>query len=124
MALQEKYRELISEAQKKGVSNLQVREQNNVLYIDGDVPTHQAKIDLWDVYNKIDPDYRSGEVVLNLTNKDNVSDEYEVMRGDNLSKIGSKYGVSWQEIYEANRDLIKNPDLIQPGWKLKIPLRS
>ena len=124
MALQEKYRELITEAQKKGVSNLQIREQNNVLYIDGDVPTHQAKTDLWDIYNKIDPDYRSGEVVLNLTNKGNVSDEYEVMRGDSLSKIGSKYGVSWQEIYEANRDLIKNPDLIQPGWKLKIPLRS
>ena len=47
--------------------------------------------------------------------------EYEVVSGDNLSKIGKKYGVTWQEIYEANRDRIKNPDLIQPGWRLKIP---
>jgi len=123
MALQEKYQELINKAQNKGVKNLQVREQNNVLYIEGEVPTHETKIELWDVYNKIDPDYRSGEVVLNLTNKDNVSDEYEVVRGDSLSKIGSKYGVSWKEIYEANKEIIKNPDLIQPGWKLKIPLK-
>ncbi|HUR12732.1 MAG TPA: LysM peptidoglycan-binding domain-containing protein [Flavitalea sp.] len=123
MALQDKYRELITEAQKKGVQNLQVREQGNVLYIDGDVPTHEAKIQLWDVYNKIDPDYRSGELVLNLNNKGNVSDEYEVKRGDNLSKIGKQFGVSWQEIFEANKDQIKNPDLIQPGWRLKIPMK-
>jgi nucleoid-associated protein YgaU len=44
-----------------------------------------------------------------------------VKSGDNLSKIGAKYGVTWKEIYEANKDIIKNPDLIQPGWKLKIP---
>jgi len=47
--------------------------------------------------------------------------EYSVVSGDNLTKIGKKYGVSWKEIYEANRDQIKDPDLIQPGWKLKIP---
>jgi nucleoid-associated protein YgaU len=27
----------------------------------------------------------------------------------------------WRRIFEANRDQIKNPDLIQPGWKLRIP---
>ena len=27
----------------------------------------------------------------------------------------------WPKIYEANKDLIKNPDLIQPGWELKVP---
>jgi nucleoid-associated protein YgaU len=48
-------------------------------------------------------------------------EEYVVVSGDSLSKIGQKYGVSWKQIYEANRDQIKNPDLIQPGWRLKIP---
>ena len=47
--------------------------------------------------------------------------EYTVVKGDSLSKIGQKYGVEWKKIYEANRDQIKDPDLIQPGWKLKIP---
>ena len=124
MRLQDKYRELITAAETRGVSDLKVREEGNVLYIDGNVPTQDDKIKIWDVYNRIDPDYRSGEVVLNLVNQNDVSEEYEVKSGDSLSKIGSKYGVSWKEIYEANRDVIKNPDLIQPGWKLKIPMRS
>ena len=49
---------------------------------------------------------------------------YTVVGGDNLSKIAKKfYGNSndWKRIFEANRDRIKNPDLIQPGWTLKIP---
>ena len=49
---------------------------------------------------------------------------YVVEPGDNLSKIARKfYGDSnaWKRIYEENRDQIKNPDLIQPGWKLRIP---
>ena len=121
MALQDKYRELITTAQTTGVANLQVREQDNVLYIDGKAPSENIKKQLWDVYNKIDPDYRAGDLVLNLTTDAPAAQEYVVEAGDNLTKIGKKYGVSWQQVYEANKDVIKNPDLIQPGWKLKIP---
>src|SRR5687768_18469608 len=103
MRLQDKYRELITAAETRGVSDLKVREEGNVLYIDGNVPTQDDKIKIWDVYNKIDPDYRSGEVVLNLVNQNNVSEVYEVKRGDNLSKIGSQYGVSWKERSEERR---------------------
>lgn len=48
-----------------------------------------------------------------------------VVAGDSLSKIAKRaYGDSskWKQIYEANRDLIKNPDLIHPGQILRIPL--
>jgi nucleoid-associated protein YgaU len=41
--------------------------------------------------------------------------------GDYLSKIGKKFNVKWNDIFEANKDKIKNPDHIEPGWKLKIP---
>ena len=124
MQIQNKYQELIRTAQSSGVSNLQVREQNNVLYIDGDVPSDTVKKQLWDIYNKIDPDYRTGDLVMNLRVIGGGTDEYEVVKGDNLSKIGKKYGLGWKEIYEANRNQIKDPDLIQPGWKLKIPRKS
>lgn len=49
---------------------------------------------------------------------------YEVVKGDSLSKIAKReYGRAedWRKIYEANRDIIKDPDLIHPGQKLKIP---
>ena len=66
MALTEKYKELIDAATTGGVSNLQVREQDNVLYIDGEAPTGAIKDNLWDVYGKIDPDFRSADVVMNV----------------------------------------------------------
>ena len=124
MDLQSKYRELIDAAGSRGVSNLQVRQQENVLYIDGTAPTHETKQQLWDIYNRIDPDYRSGDLVMNLALAEGATQEYVVVKGDSLSKIGQKYGVSWKEIYEENRDLIKDPDLIQPGWRLKIPAKK
>lgn len=49
---------------------------------------------------------------------------YTVVSGDSLSKIAKKhYGdaTKWHAIHEANRDKIKNPDLIQVGWVLKLP---
>jgi len=128
MKLQQKYDELIRTAQSAGVQNLQVREQENVLYIDGLAPSQEVKQRLWDVYGKIDPNYRSADVVMNVavsaTIPASAMEEYEVVKGDNLSKIGKRYGVGWKEIYEANKNLIKDPDLIQPGWKLKIPHKS
>jgi len=66
MALQEKYAALINAAKSVGVQNLQVREQNNVLYIDGDAPNGAAKDNLWNIYNQIDPDFRAGDLILNV----------------------------------------------------------
>ena len=49
---------------------------------------------------------------------------YTVVAGDSLSKIAKRYygdANQWRRIHEANRDQIKNPDLIHPGQRLKIP---
>ena len=49
---------------------------------------------------------------------------YTVVAGDNLSKIAKKfYGDAnkWKKIFEANKDSIKNPDLIRVGQVLRIP---
>jgi nucleoid-associated protein YgaU len=49
---------------------------------------------------------------------------YEVQSGDSLSKIARKeYGDAskWQLIFEANKDILKDPNKIFPGQKLKIP---
>ena len=124
MFLKSKYDRLVSAAENAGVRNLQVREQDNVLYIDGAAPSESVKKQLWDVYGQIDPDYRSADVVMNISVDGTTAPSlYEVKKGDNLTKIGKQYGVTWQDIYEANKDTIKDPDMIQPGWKLKIPIQ-
>jgi uncharacterized protein YgiM (DUF1202 family) len=66
MALQEKYRQLTDAASAEGINNLRIREQDNVLHIEGEAPTGAAKDKLWDIYNRIDPDFRSGDVVMNI----------------------------------------------------------
>ena len=53
------------------------------------------------------------------------SKTYTVVSGDSLSKIAKReYGdaLKWRAIFEANRDAIKDPDLIYPGQVLKIPI--
>lgn len=123
MAIKEKYTELINLANSSGVKNLQVREQGNVLYIDGVAPSEDIKKKLWDTYNRIDPDYRAADLVMNINvpQSSTTTQEYTVVKGDSLSKIGKKFGVQWKEIYEANKERVKDPDHIEPGWKLKIP---
>ena len=69
MALQEKYKELIDTATTSGVSNLQVREQEGVLYIDGDAPSGAVKDQLWDIFGKIDPNFVTGDLILNVNAK-------------------------------------------------------
>lgn len=49
---------------------------------------------------------------------------YVVQSGDSLSKIAQRFygnATEWPKIHEANRDQIKDPDLIYPGQKLIIP---
>jgi nucleoid-associated protein YgaU len=51
---------------------------------------------------------------------------YTVQKGDTLWKIaethyGAGKGAKYTEIVKANTPPVKNPDLIQPGWVLRIP---
>lgn len=66
MALQDKYAQIIDQAKNLGASNLEVREQNNVLYIDGEVASGAAKDQLWNIYEQLDPNFRSGDLVLDV----------------------------------------------------------
>ena len=49
---------------------------------------------------------------------------YVVRKNDTLQKISYKfYGTTrkWKLIYEENKNIIKNPDRLYPGTKIKIP---
>jgi LysM repeat protein len=126
MSVQEKYQALLELANQNGTT-YNLSEADGVLHIDGNAPSEEAKQQIWDKYNEIDPDYRSGDLVLNITVGADAAaggggHTYTVEAGDNLTKIGEKYGLTWQQVYDANRDIISNPDLIHPGQELKIPI--
>ena len=122
MSLQDKYAQLISYAKSSNVSNLSVIEKDNVLYVSG-TATPSVKDQIWQIYDQIDPDMRAGDMVLNIDVIPGSEEIYEVKAGDSLSKIASKYpGMTWQKIFDANKDTIKNPDLIHPGQKIVIPV--
>ena len=46
--------------------------------------------------------------------------QYIVQDGDYLIKIADKYGMTWQELYELNRDIIDDPNLIYTDQVLKL----
>jgi hypothetical protein len=50
---------------------------------------------------------------------------YVIERGDTLSHIAKRYygnANKWPELFEANREVIEDPDKIFPGQKIRIPL--
>jgi nucleoid-associated protein YgaU len=50
---------------------------------------------------------------------------YIIQKGDTLSAIAKNYygkANDYPRIFEANREVIKNPDLIYPGQKIRIPM--
>ncbi|WP_335939731.1 transglycosylase family protein [Streptomyces sp. PTD5-9] len=48
--------------------------------------------------------------------------EYQVASGDSLSKIAAEHGVKggWQRLFELNKDIVENADLIYPGQQLHL----
>jgi nucleoid-associated protein YgaU len=55
---------------------------------------------------------------------DEAGNTYTVQPGDSLWKIAEAHygnGTKYQAIFEANRDILDNPDLIHPGQVLKLP---
>lgn len=123
MSLQEKYVSLLELANANGTA-YELAEGDGVLHINGTAPSTEAKDALWAEYERLDPEFRSGDLILNITTGDAAGggmNTYTVVSGDSLSKIASKYGIQWKAIWDHNRDILNHPDKIYPGQELKIP---
>lgn len=124
MELKDKYGKLVDYAQKSQIEDLSVTENNGILYVSGTTTT-PVKDRIWEIYDDIDPDMRSGDLVLDIKEEAGSETTYEIKKGDSLSKIAQHYpGMTWQKIYEANKDTIKDPNKIFPGQKIRIPSES
>lgn len=63
MALTEKYKELIDLARE---NNVMVAETGNVLKLEGTVPTAAIKDKMWEIYQRLDPQFKSNDLLLNV----------------------------------------------------------
>lgn len=125
MALTDKYASLVSQAQALGVKNLQVKESNGKLLLSGMTEYAMQKDLVWDAIKKqagweqeIQADIRA--------EKTDIWGVWEVKPGDSLSKIAkSAYDNAndYMRIFEANKNILKDPNVIQPGQKLVIPTK-
>ncbi|MBC8987766.1 SH3 domain-containing protein [Pedobacter sp. N36a] len=93
MALQEKYKELIDAATSAGVNDLNVREQDGVLYIDG-ATSGAVKQQLWDSYERLDPNYASGDLVMNINSVAGIPEGAKLKVTTNSSNLNIRKGPS------------------------------
>jgi nucleoid-associated protein YgaU len=127
MSVQEKYVSLLELANQNGTTYELSEGNEGTLVITGTAPSAEAKQQLWDEYARLDPEFRSGDLILNIQTAEAAAagggmHTYTVESGDNLTKIAGKYGIQWKAIWDHNRDILKDPDKIYPGQELKIPI--
>jgi nucleoid-associated protein YgaU len=121
----EKYQDLESVATQLGIQGFSMRESAGKVSITGRSTYQLEKDMLWDAIKK-----HTGwenEVAADIkVEKTDVFGVYTVKPGDSLSKIAkSAYDDAgkYMTIFEANKDQLKDPNVIQPGQKLVIPNR-
>jgi len=125
MSAQEKYVSLLELANSNGTTYELTEGDNGTLVVTGTAPSAEAKQALWDEYERLDPEFRTGDLILNISTGDAAGGgmhTHTVESGDNLSKIAKEYGIQWKAIWDHNRDILKDPDKIYPGQELKIPM--
>ncbi len=125
MKLRDKYNAAIQAA--KGHMEGSADEREGKLYFHGTVKTEDEKNRIWNAIKTV-PDWRNDVVadiqVVGGQAPALVGETYTVQAGDTLSKIAkARLGdaKAYMKIFEANRDLLSDPDKIKPGQVLKIP---
>ncbi len=121
--LQEKYQPAIELGNKLGFSNLEIKEEGGKLRVKATAPYAFDKDLFWDKLKTI-PNWQN-EVEVNLTvQKTDVYGYYTVQAGDTLSKLAKAHlgdAKRYMEIFNLNKDVLKNPDLIKVGQKIQLP---
>jgi nucleoid-associated protein YgaU len=109
------------------VQNLHVKDDKLVLK--ALAGTEQIKNSVWDQIKRVDPKYSDlmAEIYVDSSLAPPAAPAaktYTVQAGDTLSKISKQfYGDAnkYMKIFDANKDQLKDPNMIKVGQVLKIP---
>jgi len=128
MGLRDKYNYAIQTAKDVRMQGA-AEERDGKLHFKGTTQTQEEANKIWDAIKTI-PDWRN-EVIADIqatgggaTATSGSAQTYTVKAGDTLSKIAKQHlgdANAYMEIFNANKDQLKDPDKIQPGQVLKIP---
>ena len=119
-----KYQSVLDLGEKLGIQNGNVQEENGQLKVWGTANTPYEKNLIWDEIKRV-----GGENPSDIMADIKVADEsiyarHTVASGESLSKIAKHYfkdPMKYNAIFEANTNILKNPDMIHPGQELIIP---
>jgi len=112
------------------VQQMGLKGENLNVQVDGDKATLTGKVDSQEVREKLVLLVGNTEGIgkvddqLQVTRQEPEAQYYDVKAGDSLSKIAKQfYGDAnqYNRIFEANQPMLKDPDKIYPGQKLRIP---
>jgi nucleoid-associated protein YgaU len=123
MALKDKYADLLRLGNELGVKNVEWKEEGGKLKVKGIAEYQYEKDVLWDNIKKHSG--WEGEIGADIRVENSDVYGYHVVKpGDTLSKIAKDClgdMKHYTKIFEANKDILKDPNLIKPGQRLKIP---
>ena len=123
--LQEKYQSALDLARTLGFSGLDVKEEGGKLRIKGSAPYAFDKDLFWDKLKTVATWQTDVEVNISVQKTD-VYGYYTVQSGDTLSKLAKAHlgdPKRYMEIFNLNKDVLKNPDLIKVGQKIQLPAK-
>ena len=126
MSLKEKYADVGALGTKLGVRDGHFDEADGKLRMGG-IASYKYDVDrIWDAIKAHDGWETEVEASITFDCKDCYG-IYEVSSGDTLGGIAKEYFGNvgdYPRLHEANRDVISDPNVIQVGWKLKLPWRD
>lgn len=124
MSVKAKYQPVLDLGQQLGIKDGNVSEEGGILKIKGEANTPYEKDLLWDKIKQIGGESPS-DLKANITvGDDSVYHRHVVKSGESLSKISKHYygdAMKYNKIFEANRNILNNPDMIHPDQVLVIP---
>jgi len=124
MSVKAKYQAVLNLGEELKIKDRAITEEAGILKIKGQAATQYEKNLLWDKIKELGGENPS-DIKANISVADeSVYHRHTVKGGESLSKIAKKYygdPMKYKKIFEANTNILKNPDVIHPDQVLVIP---
>lgn len=119
-----KYQSVLDLGQELNIQNGDVKEENGKLVVKGTANTQYEKNLIWDKIKEIGGDNPT-DITADIKVEDTtIFANHTVKSGETLGGIAKQYyenASKYTVIFEANTNVLKNPDVIHSGQELVIP---